>query len=82
MKIERLAFFGWLWEPYHSLRLTGSYKDDKSGIDIIRWKFGGNTAQMEIEIFAIRIILLQCWKRRLYLKAIFLLKIKIQLNMI
>ena len=39
MQIERLTFSGWLWETYHSLRVTGSSRDDKAGINIILWAF-------------------------------------------
>ena len=43
IQIERLAFFGWLWEPYHSPRLTLSSKYDKAVIDLSLGEFGGDT---------------------------------------
>ena len=61
---------GWVWEPYHSLWVTGAYKDDKAEIDLSLWVFGGDITEMEIEGFSIRNFLLRCWKRRLYLEAI------------
>ena len=48
MKIERLTFFGWVWEPYHSLRVTEASKDDKAGIYLSLWEFGGETTETEI----------------------------------
>ena len=74
MKIERLTFFGWVWEPYHSLRVTGASKDDKSGIYLRLWAFGGDTIEMEIARFAISKFLLQCRRRRFYLEYIRWLK--------
>ena len=48
IQIERIEFFGWVWEPYHSLIVTGSSRDDKAGIDITISAFGDDTTEMEI----------------------------------
>ena len=48
MQIEHLAFFGYVWEPYHSLRVNGASRDYKTGIDISLWEFGVDTTEMEI----------------------------------
>ena len=74
MKIELPAFFVWVWEPYHSLRVTGDSKDDKVEIYISLWDFGGDTAEMEIARFTIKNFLLRCSKRQLYLGDIHWLK--------
>ena len=37
IKIDRLVFFVWVWEPYYSVQVTGYHKDDKEGIDISIW---------------------------------------------
>ena len=53
MKIEHIVFFGLVWEPYHSLEVSGYSKYDKAGIDLGLWEFGGNTAEMEIARFTV-----------------------------
>ena len=58
MQIGRLAFFGWVWEPYQSLRVAGDSKDDKERIDLSLWEFGDDTAEMEISRFTIINLLL------------------------
>ena len=54
IQIERLTFFGWVWESYHSLRVTGASRDDKTGINRRIWGFGGDTTEMEISSFLIK----------------------------
>ena len=53
MQIERLDFFGWVWGYYYSLRVTRDSKENKAGIDLILWAFGGDTNETEIERFSI-----------------------------
>jgi hypothetical protein len=36
-QIERLAFFGWVWEPYHDMHVSSATKDDNDGIDKRQW---------------------------------------------
>ena len=74
MQIELPAFFVWLWEPYHSLWVTGASKDDKTVINLILWMFGGGTTEIEISRTTIINFLLQCWKWRFYLESIRWLK--------
>ena len=74
MQIERLAFFRYVCETYHSLRVTGTSKYYKTGTDLSLWSFGGDTTEMDISIFSIIKFIHLCWKQRLYLKAICWLK--------
>jgi hypothetical protein len=32
-QVERLAFFGWLWESHHAINVFTPTKNDKAGID-------------------------------------------------
>jgi hypothetical protein len=69
-QIERLALFGWLWEPHHAIYVSNATTDDKAGIDKRQWAISGNDPEMEMHRGNLRRFLFQSWLRRLYLDAI------------
>ena len=73
---------GWVWEPYHSLWVTGAYKDDKAEIDLSLWVFGGDITEMEIEDFPLEIFSFDVGSDDYIWKLSAGQKIKIQLNII
>jgi hypothetical protein len=69
-KIERLAYFGWVWEPRQAGEVSTATKDDIAGIDFSLWDIGGESPKMETARQTIRKFLFSCWMRRFYLEAI------------
>jgi hypothetical protein len=69
-QIERLAYFGWVWEPRQAGEVSTATKDDIAGIDFSLWDIGGESRKMETARQTIRKLLFRCWIRRLYLEAI------------
>jgi hypothetical protein len=69
-QIERLAYFGWVWEPRQEVEVSTATKDDIAGIDLSLWVIGGESLKMETARQTIRKLLFRCWMRRLYLEAI------------
>jgi hypothetical protein len=71
---ERLAFFGWVWEPGQTANVSVATKADKAQVDLSLWAIGGMDPEMEQHRNIIRTFFLRCWRQRLYLEAMYWLK--------
>jgi hypothetical protein len=45
-QIERLAYFGWVWETHHSANVSIATKVDSAGIDLKHWAVSGDNPEM------------------------------------
>jgi hypothetical protein len=70
VQIERLSYFGWVWEPHQAANVSVPTKADKAELDLSLWAVGGDNVQMKEHRAAIFKLLFRCWMRRLYLEAV------------
>lgn len=68
-QLERLAYFGWVWEPGDAAAVTVAARADGSGVDLSLWAVGGAAPHMEQARQTLRAWLHRTWMRRLYLEA-------------
>jgi hypothetical protein len=63
--LERLAYFGWIWDYTDSVKVTVARKADGASFDTAIWAVGGNAAGMEAAREALRDGLHVLWRRNL-----------------
>ena len=69
-QIERLTYFGWVWEPHDSVTVTEAKRADGSAVDLSLWAVGGSGPGMEAARTVLRAWLHRVWFRRTYLAAL------------
>jgi hypothetical protein len=59
-QVERLAFFGWVWEPGQTANVSMATKADKAQVDLSLWAVGGMDPEMEQHRNVLRTFFLRC----------------------
>ena len=65
--IERLYYFGWVWEPEYINEVTVATKDDEAKIDVYLLAIGVKGKNMEKSHYLLRNLLFRWWIRNLTL---------------
>jgi hypothetical protein len=73
-QVERLTFFGWIWEPGQTANVSVATKADKAQVDLSLWEVRVMDPKMEQHEKFLQTFFLRCWRRHLYLEAMHWLK--------
>jgi hypothetical protein len=73
-QVERLTFFGWVWEPGQTANVSVATNADKAQVDLSLWAVGVMDPEKEQHRNVLRTFFLRCWRRRLYLEVMHWLK--------
>jgi hypothetical protein len=67
--IERMAYFGWVWEPGDAVNVSTATKADEADVNLSLWNVGGDGPGMEHARSVLRTWLHSRWRRRLTTEA-------------
>jgi hypothetical protein len=67
--MERMAYFGWVWEPGDSLNVSTATKADEAEVDLSLWNVGRDGPGMEAARAVIRNWLHSKWRRSITAEA-------------
>jgi hypothetical protein len=67
--LERMAYFGWVWEPGDSVNVSTATKSDDAEVDLSLWNVGGDGPGLESARAVLRTWLHSRWRRSLTAEA-------------